>query len=80
VASVLTDLNATGVKPMAAYRQAVTDLLCSPAFKTAIERQGLQLVNYDDLKAEGLDRAKRPWIADPYGQARKRPIEQPDED
>jgi len=78
--AAMTDLNATGVKPMAAHRQAVTDLLCSPAFKAAIERQGLQLVNYDHLKAEGLNRMKRPWIADPYGQARKRPIGQQDDD
>lgn len=78
--AAMTDLNATGVKPMAAHRQAVTDLLCSPAFRAAIERQGLKLVNYGDLKAEGLNRMKRPWLADPYGQARKRPIEHPDED
>jgi predicted glycoside hydrolase/deacetylase ChbG (UPF0249 family) len=70
--AALTDLNKTGLEHMARHRQAVTDLLCSPRFKAAIERQGLELVNYNHLKAAGLDRMKRPWIADPYGEARKR--------
>ena len=68
----MTDLNETGVKPMAAHRQAVTDLLCNPAFKAAIKRQQLKLVDYDDLKSQGLDHMKRPWLADPYGQTKKR--------
>jgi len=70
--AALTDLNKTGLEHMARHRQAVTDLLCSPRFKAAIERQGLKLVSYDDLKATGLDCMKRPWIADPYGEVRKR--------
>jgi predicted glycoside hydrolase/deacetylase ChbG (UPF0249 family) len=70
--AALTDLNPTGLKPMAAHRQAVTDLLCNPALKAAIGRKRLRFVNYDDLKAQGLDRMKRPWLADPYGQVRDR--------
>jgi hypothetical protein len=69
--AAMTDLNATGVKPMAANRQAVTDLLCDPAFKAAIDRRGLNLVGYDDLKAVGLERMQRPWLADPYGPVQK---------
>ena len=66
--AAMTDLNATGVKPMAAHRQAVTDLLCSPAFKSAIERQNIQLTNYSELRARGLQHMTRPWLAEPYRQ------------
>ncbi|MFQ5807573.1 MAG: ChbG/HpnK family deacetylase [Phycisphaerae bacterium] len=69
--AAMTDLNPTGVTPMAAHRQAMTDLLCSPAFKAAIQRQRLGLASYSDLRAQGLQRMKRPWIADPYGQVRQ---------
>jgi hypothetical protein len=69
--AAMTDLNPTGVKPMAAHRQAVTNLLCSREFKSAIERQGIQLLNYDELRAGGLEHMKRPWLADPYRQSRK---------
>jgi predicted glycoside hydrolase/deacetylase ChbG (UPF0249 family) len=70
--AAMTDLNKTGLEHMAKHRQAVTDLLCDPRFKAAIEQQGLRLVNYNDLKATGLDRMKRPWLADPYGEVQKR--------
>ncbi len=62
----MTDLNPTGVKPMAVHRQAETDLLCSKAFKAAIERRGLQLTNYSELRTAGLPHMTRPWTADPY--------------
>jgi chitin disaccharide deacetylase len=64
--AAMTDLNPTGVKPMAAHRQAEADLLCNPEFKAAIQRRGLQLVGYRDLCAQGLDHMKRPWVAEPY--------------
>jgi predicted glycoside hydrolase/deacetylase ChbG (UPF0249 family) len=69
--AAMTDLNPTGVKPMAAHRQAVTDLLCHEALKSAIKHRGITLVNYDELRAAGLDRMKRPWLADPYRQRSK---------
>ncbi len=75
--AAMTDLNPTGVKSMAAHRQAVTDLLCSKAFKSAIERQGIQLTNYSELRARGLEHMKRPWLADPYRQTRI-PSDQPE--
>lgn len=64
--SVMTDLNAFGLKNMSLHRQAVTDMLCSPAFKQAIEKKGIQLITYNDLKARGLHLMKRPFVADPY--------------
>jgi predicted glycoside hydrolase/deacetylase ChbG (UPF0249 family) len=70
--AALTDRNPTGVEHMAAHRQSVTDMLCAPQFCDAIRRQGVELVGYDGLKAEGLDRMKRPWVADPYHAVRQR--------
>lgn len=64
--AAMTDLNTTGVKPMAAHRQAETDLLCDPRFRAAVERQGLVLTNYRDLREAGLEHMKRPWTAEPY--------------
>lgn len=69
--AAMTDLNPTGVKPMAEHRQAITDLLCSQAFKDAIARNGIKLVTYDDLRNQGLDKMNRPWEADPYGEKRQ---------
>jgi predicted glycoside hydrolase/deacetylase ChbG (UPF0249 family) len=66
--AAMTDLNPTGVKPMAVHRQAVTDLLCSKAFKSALEQQRIQLTNYSDLRARGLDQMKRPQLDDRYRQ------------
>jgi predicted glycoside hydrolase/deacetylase ChbG (UPF0249 family) len=71
--AAMTDLNATGVKPMAAHRQAETDMLCDPSFRRAIEESGIGLVGYAELKAAGLDRMKRPWLADPYGVVQSQP-------
>ncbi len=70
--AAMTDRNPTGVKNMAQHRQAETDLLCCPSFRDAVQRQGLKLVGYQDLKAEGLDKMKRPWLADPYGSVLER--------
>ncbi len=76
--AALSDLNSTGVKDMAAHRQAATDLLCASAFKEAIKRQDVKLVGYQGLQAEGLNRMKRPWVADPYGTVQKRTASQAD--
>lgn len=65
--AAMTDLNPTGVRPMAAHRQAEADVLCSPAFTAAIKRRGLQLIGYRELCSRGLEQMKRPWVADPYG-------------
>ena len=73
--AAMSDRNPTGVTPMAAHRQAVTDLLCNRAFKEAVEQQSLTLVGYSELSAQGLDRMKRPWVADPYGAVQKRDAE-----
>lgn len=64
--AAMTDLNPTGVKPMAAHRQAVTDLLCSEDFESAIRRQNIRLTNYNDLRGLGLEHMKRPWLGEPY--------------
>ena len=74
--AAMTDLNPTGVKPMAAHRQAETDLLCSKALRAAIERRGIQLTNYNELRATGLEHMNRPWTADPYKPHRE-PTTQP---
>lgn len=73
--AALTDRNRTGVSPMAEHRQAVTGLLCDPAFRAAVEARGLKLVGYRELVAEGLERMKRPWVADPYASVQKRTAE-----
>jgi hypothetical protein len=66
--AAMTDLNPGGLENMAAHRQGETDMLCSPAFKAAIEKRGLQLIGYKELRAMGLDRMSRPWVAEPYQQ------------
>lgn len=74
--AAMTDLNPTGVKPMAKHRQAETDLLCSEEFKTALKRRKIQLTNYEALRAAGLEHMKRPWTADPY-KPHRQPSTQP---
>lgn len=64
--AAMTDLNVTGLKQMSKHRQAVTDMLCHPRFKAAIEAKGIELVTYEQLRAEGLHRMKRPANAAPY--------------
>lgn len=65
--AAMTDLNPTRALPMAAHRQAEADVLCNPAFRAAVERGGVTLIGYRELRAEGLDRMKRPQLADQYG-------------
>lgn len=62
----MTDLNPTGVKPMAVHRQAETDMLCSKEFKAAMDGRGIRLIGYSELRAAGLEHMKRPWTAEPY--------------
>ncbi len=64
--AAMTDLNVSGLENMAAHRQGETDMLCSAAFKAAVEKRGLQLIGYNELRAAGLDHMKRPWVAEPY--------------
>jgi predicted glycoside hydrolase/deacetylase ChbG (UPF0249 family) len=64
--AAMTDLNVFGLKNMAQHRQAVTDMLCHPRFREAIEKKGIELIDYDELKAEGLHLMKRPFTADKY--------------
>jgi predicted glycoside hydrolase/deacetylase ChbG (UPF0249 family) len=70
--AALTDRNRTGVSRMAEHRRAETRLLCDPAFRAAVEARGLKLVGYRELAAEGLERMKRPWVADPYRSVQER--------
>jgi hypothetical protein len=42
-------------------------MLCAPAFRQAVEQAGIKLMGYQNLKAAGFERMKRPWLADPYG-------------
>lgn len=64
--AVLTDLNAFGLKEMAKHRQAEADMLCHPDFKSAIQRRGIELIGYNQLKAEGLHLMRRPFTAEKY--------------
>ncbi len=66
--AAMTDLNPSGPPDMAAHRQGETDMLCSPAFKAAIEKRGLQLIGYKELRDMGLDRMTRPRMAESYQQ------------
>ena len=61
--AAMTDLNTFGLKQMSKHRQAVTDMLCSPAFLKAIEKKGVELYNYNDLRDEGLHLMKRPFTS-----------------
>jgi hypothetical protein len=53
---------------MSRHRQAVTDMLCHPEFKAALERNHVQLVDYDDLRAAGLHLMQRPRVAPPLAE------------
>jgi chitin disaccharide deacetylase len=57
---VLRDLNATGPKNMADYRQAECDMLCSPALKRVIKEKGIELVGYDELREKFLTKMRQP--------------------
>ncbi|MDI6783956.1 MAG: polysaccharide deacetylase family protein [bacterium] len=62
----MTDVHTFGLKDMAKHRQAETDMLCAPKFKQAIEKKGFQLVGYNEMIKEGLDKMKRPFTSDTY--------------
>ena len=63
--AVMTDLNSFGLKNMALHRQAETDLVCHPKFREALRNKGIELINYKQLKEEGLHKMKRPFTAKP---------------
>ena len=62
----MTDVHTFGLKQMSVHRQAEADMLCSPQFKLAIEKKEIQLVGYNDLVREVLDRMHRPFTSDTY--------------
>jgi len=64
--AVMTDLNSFGLKNMAGHRQAETDMLCHPKFREALRNKGIELMNYKQLKEEGLHKMKRPFTAKPW--------------
>jgi predicted glycoside hydrolase/deacetylase ChbG (UPF0249 family) len=57
---VLKDLNASGPKNMADYRQAECDMLCSPRLKQVIRDRGIELVGYDTLREKFLTQMRQP--------------------
>jgi len=64
--SAMTDLNVFGLKKMSVHRQAVTDMLCDPGFKQAIQKKGIELINYNHLRDQGLHLMERPFTAKPW--------------
>ena len=64
--AAMTDLNTTGPTDMAVHRQAETDMLTSPDWRDAIERRGIVLTSYAELRDQGLSKMQRPWLAEPY--------------
>ena len=57
---VLRDMNITGPKNMADYRQAECDMLCSPRLKQVIKEKGIELVGYDALREKFLAQMQQP--------------------
>jgi predicted glycoside hydrolase/deacetylase ChbG (UPF0249 family) len=57
---VLRDLNPTGLKNMAAHRQAETDMLCSPELARVISEKRIVLVGYDELREKFLPQMRPP--------------------
>jgi predicted glycoside hydrolase/deacetylase ChbG (UPF0249 family) len=57
---VLKDLNITGPKNMADYRQAECDMLCSPRLKQVIKEKGIELVGYDTLREKFVTQMQQP--------------------
>jgi hypothetical protein len=57
---VLKDMNITGPKNMADYRQAECDMLCSPRLKQVIRDKSIELVGYDSLREKFLPRMRQP--------------------
>jgi len=64
--AVMTDLNSFGLKNMAQHRQGETDMLCDPKFREALRNKGIELINYKQLREEGLHKMKRPFTAKPW--------------
>jgi predicted glycoside hydrolase/deacetylase ChbG (UPF0249 family) len=56
----LHDLNETGLPEMSRYRQAETDALCDPRLRRLLEERGIELIGYDVLQRDFLDRMRRP--------------------
>ena len=57
---VLKDLNPTGPKNMADYRQAELDMLCDPRLKQLIHDRQIELVGYDALREKFFDKMRQP--------------------
>jgi predicted glycoside hydrolase/deacetylase ChbG (UPF0249 family) len=57
---VLKDLNATGPKNMADYRQAECDMLCDPRLKELIAKKHIELIGYDTLRDKFLSQLRQP--------------------
>lgn len=57
---VLKDLNASGPRNMADYRQAECDMLCSPRLKAVIKEKGIELVGYDTLREKFVTQMQQP--------------------
>jgi predicted glycoside hydrolase/deacetylase ChbG (UPF0249 family) len=66
--AAMTDINVFGLKEMSKHRQAVTDMLCHPDFKAALERNNIQIIDYNDLRAEGLHKMRRPRVSPPLAE------------
>jgi predicted glycoside hydrolase/deacetylase ChbG (UPF0249 family) len=57
---VLHDLNASGPKNMADYRQAELDMLCSPRFKEILAKKKIEFVGYETLREKFIDQMRQP--------------------
>lgn len=64
--AAMTDLNETGLPYMSKHRHAEAHMLCDPRFLEAIEKKGIRLVGYDDLRKSELPKMTRPFVAKPY--------------
>ncbi|MDR3456778.1 MAG: ChbG/HpnK family deacetylase [Verrucomicrobiae bacterium] len=69
----MTDLNKFGPKNMAQHRQAEADVLCSPAYKAALQARGIQLVGYQAIVAQ--EKMRRPFVSDKYDDVVKKALE-----
>jgi predicted glycoside hydrolase/deacetylase ChbG (UPF0249 family) len=57
---VLRDVHPWAPSPMAPYRAAETDALCDPRLRALIEERGFDLVDYNEIRAQYLDRLTNP--------------------
>ena len=58
--AVLKDLNVTGPRNMADYRQAELDMLCNPKLKEVIAEKGIEVIGYDALRERFYERMTAP--------------------